>query len=279
MKNQAEICGDGPRLLWYAAGALGEAEAAQVARHVAVCAGCRALVQENEELVQLYRSVSRAEFQHVSPETLLQAASGEDIPGASNARAHLAGCRECQEILSVLERVQRDEEDSVGFGERLGARARSFWAAVAANAAWMKNPLPAYMLALLMLYPAYRGLVGGGATRDPHLLPPPLSVASETERGPSDAVVRVDAEGEQTVLTFFAPIAPDRYRYELEVRTHEGRRLFFAQDAQSFDGVGTFALTLPGGWLGPGAYELRLGERELDGGELVNHYVFPFSVE
>ena len=278
MDKQAEICGDAPLLLWYAADALRETEAEQVARHVAGCASCQALLRENEELVQSYRSALPAESLHLSPEILLQTANGEDVADAAGARAHLADCHECRQLLSIVEKVQGDEERSHGIAEKLGAGVRSFWAGVASGA-WTKSPLPAYLLVLLLAYPAYRGLVDGDAVRDPHLLPQPLSVASETERGPGEALVRVEEGGEQTVLTFFVPIAPDRYRYELELRTREGRRLFVAEDAQSFDGVGTFALTLPGGWLSPGAYELRVGERELAEGELVNHYVFPFLVE
>jgi hypothetical protein len=132
---------------------------------------------------------------------------------------------------------------------------------------------------LLLLYPAYRGLIGAGAQPTPHLLPPPLPIVSETERGPAETSIGVEAGSEQTVLTVFVPIVPDRYRYRLELRTQQGRRLFVVDDAQSFDGLGTFALTLPKGFLGAGAYELRVGEWERDGTEPANEYVFPFSVE
>lgn len=281
MENKTQICGDAPLLLWYAAGALGEEEAAQVAGHVADCAGCQALVQESKELAQIYRSASGTESPHLSPETLVRAASGEAsgeaVADVSDARRHLAGCDECRQIVSVLEKVQSEEQDSSDV-ERFGAGIRAIWAGFV-KGPWMKSPLPAYMLALLLLYPAYRGLLGGGANQTPHLLSPPLPVASETERGPSETLLRVEAGSEQTVLTVFVPIAPDRYRYELELRTREGRRLFFAEDAPSFDGVGTFALTLPGDFLGPGGYELRVGEWERDGREMAKEYVFPFSVE
>ena len=275
MGNQAQICGDAPLLLWYAAGALGEEEAAQVARHVVDCAGCRALVQENKKLAEIYRAAG-SWSQHLAPETLVRAVSGEG--DVDDVRRHLAGCEECRQIVSVLEKVQKDEQVSSGVVEELGAGIRSVWTGIA-KSAWMRSPLPAYMLALLLFYPAYRGLVGGGASRMPRLLPPPLPVASETERGLAETLVRVEARGDQTVLTFFVPIAPERYRYELELRVQGGRRLFFTEDARSFDGVGTFALMVPGGSLGAGDYELRVGEWERDGGELANEYSFPFSVE
>ena len=282
MENQAQICGDAPLLLWYAAGALGEEEAGQVARHVADCAGCQALVQENQKLAQIYLSVSGTESPHLSPETLVRAAtgetSGEDVADVSDARRHLAGCDECRQLVSVLERVQSEEQQDSSDAEGFGAGIRAIWAGFV-KGPWMMSPLPAYMLALLLLYPAYRGLVGGGANQTPRLLDPPLPIASETERGPSEVLLRVEAGSEQTVVTVFVPIAPGRYRYELELRSQGGRRLFFTEDARSFDGVGTFALTLPGRFLGSGDYELRVGEWERDGGALANEYVFTFSVE
>jgi hypothetical protein len=240
------------------------------------------LVQENKELALIYLSASARESQHLSPETLLRVVSDEVGFDVSDARRHLTACEECREIVSVLEKVQR-EEKGASDAEPFGERVRGVWAGLEklklVGAAWMRSPLPAYMLALLLLYPAYRGLVGGGAQQTPRLLPPPLPIASETERGPAGTPIRVEAGSEQTVLTVFVPIAPDRYRYQLELRTQQGHRLFSVEDAQSFDGVGTFVLTLPKGFLGAGAYELRVGEWESDGTGPANEYVFPFSVE
>jgi hypothetical protein len=277
MDNQAQICGDGPLLLWYAAGALGDEESAQVARHVEDCPGCQTLVRQNRELAQTYLSLSRPEARHLAADVLVGLASGEEGAGPTEARAHLAACDECRQIVSTLEKVERDEQDSSWILETLGARLRSTWAGIT-RGAWMRSPLPAYLLALVLLYPAYLGLVGRSDDVAPRLLPPPVPVASETERGSGESPVQVEANGASTVLTFFVPIAPDRYRYQLELRTKDGRRLFFSRDAKSFDGVGTFALTVPGRSLRTGSYELRVEEREREAGELANVYLFPFSV-
>lgn len=280
MQPKSQVCGDAPLLLWYAAGALEEKEASIVAGHVADCANCRALVQENQELARIYLTASARESRHLSPETLFRLVSDEPGSDVGDARRHLTTCGECREIVSVLEKVQKEEEGASG-AEPIGERVRAVWAGLDRfmELGWMRSPVPAYLLALLLLYPAYRGLIGAGAQPTPHLLPTPVPIASETERGPAETPIRVEAGTEQTVLTVFVPIARDRYRYRLELRTREGRRLFVVDDAQSFDGLGTFALTLPKGYLGAGVYELRVGEWERDGREPANEYVFPFSVE
>jgi hypothetical protein len=211
---------------------------------------------------------------------LFRIVSDERGSDVGDARRHLETCGECREIVSVLEKVQKEEEGASD-AEPIGERVRAVWADLDRfmKLGWMRSPVPAYLLALLLLYPAYRGLIGAGAQPTPQLLPPPIPIASETERGPAETPIRVEAGSERTVLTVFVPIAPDRYRYRLELRTQQGRRLFVVDDAQSFDGVGTFALTLPKGFLGAGVYELRVGEWERDGTEPANEYVFPFSVE
>jgi len=276
MANQTPICGDHALLLWYAAGGLGEGDADRVERHVAQCHDCRAVVEENRELAQLYLSVAGSP--HLSPEVLVQMASSGGTSVGGDAQAHLRECAECQQILSIVKKVQQDETGRSGAWERLASGVQSFGAGIA-SAAWLRSPVPAYLLALVLLYPAYRGLVGGGPDQEPHLLSAPVPIASDAERGGGETSLRVESESEQTILTVFVPIASERYRYQLELRTQEGRRIFFTEDARSFDGVGTFALAVPRDALGPGSYELWIGEWARDGGEMVNEYDFPFSVD
>src|SRR3990172_6824794 len=191
MDIKARICDDRPLLLWYAAGALGEEEAARVAGHVEDCRACQALVRENRELVQTYLSISRPETQHFSVEALVRVAGGEQGAQTTPLRAHLAGCEECRQIVSTVEKVQRDEQGGSWILEKLEGRLRVAWAGLSGSA-WMRGPLPAYLLALVLLYPAYLGLVDRSAN-DPRLLPPPIPIASETERGSGESMIRVEA--------------------------------------------------------------------------------------
>jgi hypothetical protein len=90
----------------------------------------------------------------------------------------------------------------------------------------------------------------------------------------------MDPSGTHRVLTFFVPIAGERYRYRVELM-RDRERLFLDEDAQSFDGVGTFGLLFPVGSLGPGEYEIRVEERERAAGEegkLANVITFSFSI-
>jgi hypothetical protein len=283
MNDQTQICGDGALLLWYAAGALDPEESSQVARHVKECSRCEQLVRENEELTRLYRAIPQPEAQHLSSQDLVRLA--ESWAGASNLvaeREHVAGCEECRSIVSTVQQVNRELE-SRGLAERLGSafrRLHSGWTAAAKNLSpWLASPLPAYLLMLALIYPAYLGLTGvAQRVEAPALLSPPLPIVSEVERGPGESRILLSPQDGHTVLTFFVPISDARYRYQIELTDQDGRTLLLDPEAESYDGLGTFALTLPDGSLEPGDYRLAIEEWDRESGEIANVFQFPFSV-
>ena len=282
MEND-NICEDGALLLGYTAGTLGAEESAQVDRHLSGCARCREMVRENEEMIRVYRTV-RIEAAHPSAEVLTQLAEGLSTPELSEARAHVDNCQECLEVVSVLARVDAEMEREEPAGKPRGetsrpgtTRLKDFWLLFPS---WLASPVPAYVLLLLLAYPAYLGFVGMGGLETlegPSLLVPPVTLESGAERGAEAPRLQIERSGEHRVVTFFVPIAPDRYRYQIEL-TRRGERIFINEDARSFDGIGTFALLLPEGALSAGSYTLRVEEVEKDGGEVANVIEFVFTL-
>ena len=136
----------------------------------------------------------------------------------------------------------------------------------------------AYVLVALLAYPAYLGLTGGGGDgQSPSLLSAPTGLES-IERG-GDGTAVVSNNGQHRVVTVFVPI-DESYRYRLHLRSQDGRSLFEADNVESFDGVGTFAVLLPSGSLPAGDYELEIDEVEPGpGGEVIHTFRFPFSTE
>jgi hypothetical protein len=286
--NDESICEDGALLLGYAAGSLDEAQSTRVARHVERCAKCRTAVQGDEELIQLYRAVQKQEAAHPSPELLVELSQGRsDTPELARARLHAEGCSECREVVSVLEKL---ETDLSGAPEPTGLR--KLWrqwltgmrAAEGGLSWWLSSPLPAYLLVLLLLYPAYLGLVGVDDLSErlesleaPTLLSPPITLKSGKERGAGEPQLQIERSGEYRVVTFFVPIAPQKYRYWVEL-TREGEQIFHDDDARSFDGIGSFALLLPEGALASGSYLLRVEEVDRQSGETANVIEFAFAL-
>jgi hypothetical protein len=100
---------------------------------------------------------------------------------------------------------------------------------------------------------------------------------SGRERGREESRLTIDESGGRRVVTFFIPIAAERYRYRVEL-TRRGSRVFYDGDARSFDGIGTFALYLPDGALVPGEYELRVEEVDNQSREVSNVIDFLFTL-
>jgi hypothetical protein len=286
MEDKKIACEQEPLLLWHAGRALSEEESRQVARHLEGCSRCRERLAETETLVQLFRSTPAPAESHPSSEDLSRLAEG-DFQGLALARGHVAACSECREILSVVEKVNRDLDRPAGeLGRRLAEGWRSFGEGLRVLA---RGPLPGYVLALLLIYPAYLGVFGSAGLRErvreleaPQLLDAPLPLDAESERGAGVGTVRVERSGGRTVLTFFVPISSERYRYQVELlRSGRGEeaRVFLETDARSFDGSGTFALLLPERMLVAGAYEVRVEELHKTSGARVNLFSFPFRIE
>lgn len=272
MERESRVCGDEALMLWFTAGALDQDEAAEIGRHVESCPRCRELVQENEWLVRSYLSEIAPPAEHLPAEVLARIASGDEEMSSTEACAHVTTCDECSEIVSTVRLVDEDH------GRGILGPLQNAWRSVSA---WslVRIPVPAYVFALALIVPAYLRLVAEPRVElAPALLSSPVTIASELERGPGEVAIDVDLQGGRTVLTFFVPVAPERFRYELELRTQTGRVLFTDRDATSFDGIGTFALSLPAGSLDTGDYEARIAEIGREAGELAETYVFPFSV-
>jgi anti-sigma factor ChrR (cupin superfamily) len=287
MNNQS-ICEDGALLLGYTAGSLDQEESTRVAAHVGRCTRCQEMVRENENLIRVYRTATIRESSHPSTEILTLLAEGlAGTPEVVEARAHVDDCGECMEVVSVLQKVETDLvrlERSKKAGESMKqwlTGVQAFWER---SASWLASPVPAYVLVLLMAYPAYLGLIGLGGLRQrlenlesPALLAPPIAVKSARERGRQEPRLAIEQSGGHRVVTFFIPIADERYLYRVEL-TRRGNRVFYEDDARSFDGIGTFALYLPDGALAPGDYELRVEEVDKQSGKVVNVIEFAFNV-
>jgi hypothetical protein len=278
--NEQTICEDEALLLAYAAGSLDEEQSGRVAQHVGRCAKCQEAVQGNEALIRVYRVFQKHEVAHPSSETLVQLV--QDPAETSElvaARAHVDVCSECLDVISVLQRVETDldresdTESKPGFWRK--------WLTAARASHWLASPLPAYVLVLLLLYPAYVGLIGSSGRLDsfeePALLSPPVALESGRERGAEVPRLHIDRSGRHRVVTFFVPIAPQRYRYRVEL-TRRGERIFYADEARSFDGIGTFALLLPEGTLESGSYTLRVEEVDKQSRETANVIEFVFEL-
>lgn len=255
--NSCPGCEQRELLLWYAAGTLSGEEAAVAEKALASCERCRDAFRLDRLLAESAREPEKAS--ELSPEELLGL--------ASSPRQDLSHITEAdRQILSILRAVEAEEARR---GASWLGRLRGF-----GDKALSMSPAWAYLLVLLMAYPAYRGLTG--ASEGPRVLKEPVALG-DLARTPSGEAGLVRA-GADTVVTIFVPVDP-AYRYALAIEDQSGRPVYRADDASPFDGIGTFAVLLPAGSLPPGRYEILVDELEGSASDPLNVYRFTFSME
>ncbi len=258
MNDRCPGCEQRELLPWHAAGTLSGEEAAVVERAIASCERCREAFRLDRLLAECARAPE--ETPGLSPEELLGL--------AASARQDLSHVPEAdREIVAILRAVSAEEASREaswlaklrGFGDRT----------LSMSPAW------AYLLVLLLAYPAYRGLTPG-SERGPRLLSQPVALGDLARASSGEAgLVR---SGADTVVTIFVPVDP-AYRYALAIEDESGRIVYRAADASPFDGIGTFAVLLPAGSLPPGHYEILVDELEGSAPAPLNVYRFTFSME
>lgn len=285
MEKRNGICGDGALLLGYAAGALSSEETARVARHLDGCHPCQVLLRENRALAEIYGALAVEPGVHPSPEALTQWVDGTLHDDLTSLQTHLRKCGECRQIVSVLRKVEAGSASALQRLAETARRLHPLWSGFRSRLSpWLLSPVPAYLLVVLLLYPAYLGLAGWGRLEERvnelealRLLPPPTPLRPEAQRGVGTRPPTIERHQGRAVVTFFVPIAAEQFSYQVEL-LKDGERLFADSDAESFDGVGTFALLLAEGSLEPGNYELRVEERDRRSGQTASVVSFSFSI-
>lgn len=270
MARSCPVCEKRELLLWYAAGTLSDEDRNLVEEALSSCPDCRDALELDRALAS---SARQARAEGLSPEELVRLASSPTSDLSKLTEAD-------RDIVSVLRAVDAEEaeREATGFGW-----ARKLWeslrdtlglGALSHHPIWSSRAL-AYLLLLVMAYPAYLGLFSRGS-REPRILTEPV-VLGEPSRTGNVSEVGVARAGADTVLTLFVPVDPS-YRYRLIIANESGTVVFRNDDAKPFDGAGTFALLLPAGSFPPGHYEIRL-EESSPTGSVANRYRFFFDLE
>ena len=106
-KNE-NICGEIQELItWYPGGTLDEEESGRVEKHTAECPTCHDLMRFASE----FKEVLQEQYSpHPAADALVcfaESRAALDPKQRSIIERHLAGCKECQEQVSILEEVER----------------------------------------------------------------------------------------------------------------------------------------------------------------------------
>ncbi len=213
-----------------------------------------------EQIVLLLRALIRYQHRELGTEEMLR------------IKQHIDICGSCDCVL-----VQLSEFDSVA-GSAIQAKQKVVLR-------FFLHPALAYGIVLLLLYPAYLGLIdhrraarqindGTGSAMDFDL---GQGSATRSASSGEQIVVPLSSDERFFILTFFLPVRRN-HRYEMAIRNEQGI-LIDSKDIHSRDSVGNFSIVANGSLFPNGIYKLTVKEVEPANGVIKNEYNFHFRIE
>lgn len=236
-------------------------------------------------------------------QALLAYESGELEPDErEKLRAHVEICGTCQASLRLIERMRQaateTEADSAGKQAIGGATDSTRREAVskprsgsifAGLKEFIWRPAIAYALMLLLLYPAYRGLLVQRSKPELSETPLPsipmgtsqtITLESSDLRGTEAKpnVLTLSSSDRFVMFEFFVPIrATATVQYAASLQGTSGS-LFRVEPITSKDGKGNFNLVCPQEVLAPGSHVLAVEEFDRQKNERTATFSFSFEV-
>jgi hypothetical protein len=270
------------RLPWYLTDRLSEKERKEVENHLGVCQKCRDDLNEMKWLSRSIKNASEGLYtEHILSEQLVLYAESQselDTDDLTFIEDHLAECKDCQQELELLKKVN---------GSLQAGRKKS---PIRTISQWLIDILPefafkpafAYIIILLLLYPAWLGIFRWPKGK----IPEPRMVQNNYELPPFDTRAEMTEEDEINIpsqarifsLSFNIPIlSSEHIRYDAVIVDAQKKIIWRKNNIESLDEYGTFLLICDGKFFKVGAYSLIVEEINLELDQRQNEFVFPFK--
>jgi hypothetical protein len=274
-------------LPWYVNDSLSLAEKKLVEDHLKVCSRCQ---KELEEIKLLYSGVKELgevfASPHVETEKLVLLAEEPEslIPDEITAMVkHIQSCPECFAELQTLKSANLELEALEGKKKRKFTREASWGDKIAERLIWLvRKPALAYIIVLLLAYPAARWLIGPSqprVTSVPKVVSEKVYLLSEQTRVTAEPTSVFRSNKEKRVRIGI-PFWPDleKQSYELKISTEAGQTIFAVKDFTDFGNQGFFQLILNTDSIPDGRYILILRETNRKDPASFSETNFPFQI-
>jgi anti-sigma factor ChrR (cupin superfamily) len=286
-------------LLPLAQGKLSAEEEVLAREHLVSCPLCRKRLEVLRWIKETAMERGSALFSdHPAPEKLV--AFCESSPAASSdenasIRAHLELCQSCAAEVETLRKINASLAADTGHAADEAQTPQSFsgLSGILHRFRWFVmtgSPVPAYIVVLILIVPAYLGVRQLLAPGEPtgivvdstsiRAVDSPFRLSADGERGDQERPVFQVTKGSEFALLFEVPIAEDsNLRYDAELLGPERRRVWEQPGLESIDRFGTFLIVIGAPGLPSGAHTLLLHERDLRAGQIRHTFRFSFGLE
>jgi len=274
-------------LPWYLNKTLPEDEAKKVESHLKECPECQRELEEIKLLSSAVKEHSEIfESSHIDSERLVLFAEEPKSLHANEVisiEKHLRSCPLCYEELQTLKRASFELEAIERKEKSKLAKEASVWEKITERLIWLaRQPALAYIIILLLAYPAYRGLFLPSQLKMPAL--PIISsekvyVLSEQTRETTEpiSVFRNSKDKQVRVgVPFWADL--ENESYELAIKSETGQNIFLINDFTDWGNQGFFQLVLNTDSIPDGRYILIIRETNKKDSTIFSETHFPFQI-
>jgi len=270
-------------LPWYVNQTLSEDEVKKVEAHLKECPECQ---KELEELRWLSSGVKGHKEVFVSPhiesEKLVLFSEEPETLNPDEAAAilkHLQSCPLCHEELQTLKSANLELEALEKKEKPKLIKEASLWERLTERLIWLvKKPAFAYIIVLLLAYPAGRWLLYKSPP-SPKVASERVYLLSEQTRITAEPTSVFRAEKDKAVRVSI-PFWPDleKQSYELVINSESGETIFAIRDFTDFGDQGFFQLVLNTDFFPDDRYILILKEINKKDSTIFSETYFPFQI-
>lgn len=272
-------------LPWYLTHTLSREEREKVKGHLAGCPKCAGDLEKIRWLsAGLKKYGEELLSEHVPSELLVIYSETKDEMRSEDLfriEKHLESCPDCKRELQILERVNRSLKPSgkVSLLEMIGHTLRGIFPK------FLTRPALAYIIILLLLYPAWLGIFQ--LRREIRKMQEPRVAQANYELIPFDARSGAKLENEIKLgprtdvfsLSFNIPIlVNENIRYDAEILDARNKTVWQKRDIKSLDEYGTFLLICHSRFFPEGSYTLKVEEISTRDSRVQEEFAFSFKV-
>jgi hypothetical protein len=271
-------------LPWYVTNNLPENEMVAVEHHIAGCSVCREELERIKWISDGFSAVAGKEKSiHINAEMLTIYSESKKELTKERIRTiedHLSTCKQCAHELEILIAVNqslvplKNESVFIQIKQKLTVLATKT----------ILRPAFAYVLVLLLLYPAWLGLfrkISGERIIEPVNIENLYILEQNDQRAPEKQVNQIILHNHSAffTLSFVLPIKNQKdFEYEASINNTENKIIWQNKNLKFVDPYGTVILICPQKYFSKGTYFLHVIEKQKQANEVMNKYMFTFEV-
>jgi hypothetical protein len=193
---------------------------------------------------------------------------------------HLSECRQCSEELEILKMVNQslDGSEAESFFEGILQRIREFFAKP------VLKPSYAYILVLALLYPAWLGLFkreSKGKIGEPVNISNLFVLEQDNQRAAGEQLNKIVLQKPSDIFafSFVLPVKNQEDNiYQASISNIENKVIWQDDHLKFIDTFGTVIMVCPQKYFAGGKYVLTVIEKQKKSNEVINKYLFNFSL-